>query len=62
MFPEHNQSESHPKPASLISDSSTKTKPIYDNESYDLDKDGKFKETKILRLRCNQLQLITGMV
>ena len=44
-----------------VVDFNTTTKPIYDNETYDLDIDGKFKETKILRFRCNQLELITGI-
>lgn len=44
-----------------VADFNTTTKPIYDNETYDLDNDGKFKETKILRFRCNQLELITGL-
>ena len=37
-----------------VADFSTATRPIYDTETYDLDSDGKFKETQILRLRCNQ--------
>ena len=38
-----------------VADFSTSTRPIYDTETYELDSDGKFKETQILRLRCNQL-------
>ena len=44
-----------------VADFSTGTKPIYDNENYDLDNDGKFKATKVLRLRSNKLQLISGL-
>merc|ERR1712126_412954 len=37
------------------------TKPIYDNQIYKKDDNGKFKTNKILRLRCNNLEKLDGM-
>ena len=44
-----------------FSDFDTETKPIYDNQIYEKEKDGKFKKAKIIRFRCNQLQTLEGL-
>jgi len=44
-----------------ITDFTTDTKPIYDNQVYKKDENGKFKTNKILRLRCNDLQKLDGL-
>ena len=45
-----------------ISEFTTETKPIFDGVEFRKDKSGKYKETKSLRLRGNELMNIKGSV